>query len=233
MSKIVNTKGIVLTRTDFGEADRIITFLTPDHGKVRIIAKAVRKSQSKLAGGIELFSVSEIAYVLGRGDISTLTHSRLIRHYGNIVKDIDRTNATYESMRLLDKATEERTEPDYFRLLDKTMASLDDSSVDLNLSLAWFNAQLMRLSGHEPNLHSEQSGQTLSPDKTYDFDYSEMSFIEPAGRAGSFSADDIKLLRLCFDVRDPKTLSRVESVENYIEVVARLINTMLGTYVRV
>jgi DNA repair protein RecO (recombination protein O) len=46
------TQAIILNRTDYGEADRIISFLTPDHGKVKAIAKAVRKSKSKLAGGI-------------------------------------------------------------------------------------------------------------------------------------------------------------------------------------
>jgi DNA repair protein RecO (recombination protein O) len=57
--KTIVTKGIVLTRTDYGEADRILHFLTPDQGKIAGIAKGVRKSKSKLAGGIELFSVSK------------------------------------------------------------------------------------------------------------------------------------------------------------------------------
>jgi len=50
--KRINTHGIVLARTDFGEADRILTFLTPDNGKVKAIAKGVRKQKSKMAGGI-------------------------------------------------------------------------------------------------------------------------------------------------------------------------------------
>ncbi|MDO8591465.1 MAG: DNA repair protein RecO, partial [bacterium] len=66
------TQGIVLSRTDFGEADRILTFLTNDHGKVRAIAKGVRKSKSKLAGGIELFSISDLTLIIGRGEINTL-----------------------------------------------------------------------------------------------------------------------------------------------------------------
>jgi len=54
------TTGLVLSRTDFGEADRIITVLTPDHGKLRLMAKGVRRMKSKLAGGIDLFTVSDL-----------------------------------------------------------------------------------------------------------------------------------------------------------------------------
>ncbi|HEX2615498.1 MAG TPA: DNA repair protein RecO, partial [Nitrososphaera sp.] len=53
---------LVISRTNFGEADRILTFLTPNHGKVRGIAKGVRKPKSKLAGGIELFSVCDLLF---------------------------------------------------------------------------------------------------------------------------------------------------------------------------
>ena len=52
------TEVIILARTDYGEADRILTVLSPEYGKLRLLAKGVRRVKSKLAGGIELFSVS-------------------------------------------------------------------------------------------------------------------------------------------------------------------------------
>jgi len=76
-------RAIVLSRTDFGEADRIITLLTPDQGKVRLVARGVRRAKSKIAGGIELFSISDITYMTGKGDLGTLISARLDRHYGN------------------------------------------------------------------------------------------------------------------------------------------------------
>src|SRR5256885_8858328 len=102
------TQAIILNRTDYGEADRIISFLTPDHGKLKAIAKGVRKSKSKLAGGIELFSVSEVSFIIGRSEINTIISTRLVKHYGNIVKDLDRTGAAYEFIKSLNKATEEQ-----------------------------------------------------------------------------------------------------------------------------
>src|SRR5581483_3542398 len=107
------TQAIILNRTDYGEADRIISFLTPDHGKLKAIAKGVRKSKSKLAGGIELFSVSDISFIPGRKEISTVVSTRLIKHYGHIVKDLNRTNTGYALIKRLDKATEDAPETDY------------------------------------------------------------------------------------------------------------------------
>src|SRR5689334_13497784 len=98
----LNTQGIVIARTNYGEAARIITFLTPDHGKLKVMAKGVRKSKSKLAGGIELFSVSHIGILKGKGEVDTLVSSRLIKHYGNIVKELDRTNLGYQLIKELD-----------------------------------------------------------------------------------------------------------------------------------
>jgi len=70
------SQAIILSRTDFGEADRIITFLTPDRGKLKAIAKGVRKSRSKLAGALEVFSVSQILVLPGKGEIKALWQHR-------------------------------------------------------------------------------------------------------------------------------------------------------------
>ena len=69
------TKAIVLSRVDYGDSDRIITILTPEYGKLSLMAKGVRKINSKLAGGIELFSVFDAGFVMGRGEIGRLTSS--------------------------------------------------------------------------------------------------------------------------------------------------------------
>ena len=109
MQQIV-TRGIVLTRTNYGEADRIVTILTPDHGKQRLMAKGVRKLKSKLAAGLELFSVSDISYIPGRGEVHTLVSSRLRVHYGKIVENLDRTMLGYELLKRINRATEDAAE---------------------------------------------------------------------------------------------------------------------------
>src|SRR4051812_44153733 len=110
MSQQRVTTGIVLTRIEYGEADRIVTVLTPNDGKLRLMAKGVRRVKSKLAGGVELFSVSSLTYIPGRGDIGTLISSRLETHFGHIVQNIDRTMLGYDLIKLLHKATEDEPE---------------------------------------------------------------------------------------------------------------------------
>ncbi|HVS79001.1 MAG TPA: DNA repair protein RecO [Candidatus Saccharimonadales bacterium] len=223
-----NTQGIVLTRTNYGEADRIITFLTPDRGKVRAMAKGVRKSKSKLAGGIELFSVSDLGLVIGRGEINTLISSRLAKHYGNIVKDLDRTNAGYDLIKILNKATEDEPELAYFELLNSAFAALDDSNIDLQLVRTWFEAQVIKLAGHTPNIQTEKSGQKLTAGQKYDFNLDTMSF-QP-GR--QYSTDQIKFLRLLFGANPPAVLQKVGGSAQLAAKLQKPIRSVLQNYIR-
>ena len=59
MSSDLRTQAIILRRTNYGESDRILTLLTPE-GKFSVLARGARKEKSRLAGGIELFSVSDV-----------------------------------------------------------------------------------------------------------------------------------------------------------------------------
>lgn len=229
----ITTQAIVLSRTNFGEADRIVTLLTPDHGKVSGLVKGVRKPKSKLAGGIELFSVSDITYIPGRGELATVISTRLVRHYAGIVKDLERTNAGYELIKMLHKATEDSPEQEYFALLDTAFASLDDSSIDLQLIRAWFLAQLLKLAGHSPNLQTDIEGYKLAADKTYDFNFDTMSFQSSRAGRDSFGADQIKFLRLLFSDNNPQKLQNVTGAAGLAVHLAGLLRAMLQAQIRI
>src|SRR6185312_3193508 len=156
-------------RTDFAEADRILTFLTNSHGKVRGLAKGVRKSKSKLAGGLELFSVSDLTMLIGRGEINTVMSTRLIKHYGSIVKDLKRTELAFETLRLINKTTEDAPEPQYYELLNSTLEALDNLELEPQITFLWFSMQLLKLSGHSPNLKTDINGDKLTASASYDF----------------------------------------------------------------
>lgn len=229
--KYFKTLGIILARTNYGEADRILTFLTPDRGKVRALAKSVRKSKSKLAGGIELFSISHLSFVMGKGEIYTLTGSRLAKHYANIVGDLDRTNAGYEMIRLLNRATEDAAEPGYFILTENAFSALDDFKINLSVVELWFRCRLIRFSGHSPNLRTDTSGNQLLLKQNYSFDFSRMAF-EPAGK-GSFTADHIKFLRLNFGSNQPRVINRVKGSVELAIANRALVDSILQTFVRI
>ncbi len=217
------TKGVILARTDYGEADRILTVLTPDKGKVRLMAKGVRKVKSKLAGGIELFSVSQITYLPGRGEIGTLLSARLQVHYGTIVTDIERTMFGYAVLKAVNKITEDMADHDYFDLVQQVLFSLDDSSIKLDNIRLWLQLQLLHLGGHAPNLSRDTSGEKLTADQRYAFSVDDMTFSPAAG--GQYQARHIKLLRLALGVDRPKVL---EQIQNTTEELAACLDLARG-----
>jgi DNA repair protein RecO len=225
------TKAIVLSRTNYGEADRILTLLTPDYGKLRLMARGVRKVKSKLAGGIELFSVSDITFIRGRGEIGTLVSARLVTYYSHIVKDIERVQLGYELIKVLNKATEDQPEPAYFELLEQTFQALNESSVELNLIQLWFESRLLYLAGHSPNLRTDVAGHDLTAETAYNFDFEAMAFTAHAD--APFTASHIKTLRLLFSRRQPQALSNVKGLTALLPDLQPLIHTMLISFIRV
>lgn len=230
MNQIV-TRGIVLSRTNYQEADRIITILTPNSGKVRGIAKGVRKSKSKLAGGVELFSVSEIGYIEGKGELVTFTSARLVKHFDTIVQDINRTMLGYELIKLINRVTEDEPESEYFELLLSTFEALDKSQVTTDVIKLWFYAQLLKLAGHTPNLNTEVNGNKLESSNSYLFSYDDMAF--QSRNDAPFLPDHIKILRLAFNGNKPHILQQITDVNTLIPSCLQLAQTILPSHIRI
>ncbi|HSX05618.1 MAG TPA: DNA repair protein RecO [Candidatus Saccharimonadales bacterium] len=223
------TEAIILSRTDYGEADRILTLLTPDHGKLTLMAKGVRRVKSKLAGGVELFSVTNITFIRGRGEIGTLVSARLVTHYGHIVTDIDRTMTGYNLIKRLHKATEDEPEAGYYHLLVEAFAALDDATINLDLIALWFGAQLLRLDGHTPNLQTEPDGTRLQAEERYEFSFDDSAFVQRPD--GDYGADDIKFLRVVFGGNPPMVLTKISGVEQLVEHTRQLVMFMQQQYI--
>ena len=165
------TKGIVLSRTDYQEADRILTVLTPDHGKLRLIAKGVRRPKSKLAGGIELLSVNDITVLPSQRDLKTLISSRLHKNYGGIIADITRTMLGYDLLKQINRVTEDEPEEEYFTLMESALAGLNDGELESDVIEMWFAMRLLAANGHTPDLRQDTEGRALSISDSYSFDF--------------------------------------------------------------
>ena len=226
--KTIVTRGIVLSRTNFGEADRIVTLLTPDQGKVRVVAKGVRRQKSKMAGGIELFSVGDITFMAGRGELGTLISSRVLTNYPNIVKDINRTMYGYELLKLVNKITEDPAEQEYFDLLQSALAGLDNEAVILELNQLWATMRLLQLTGHTPNLESDTNGKKLREDTKYVFSFDDMAFAHT--EAGQPSARLIKVLRLSLSAPKPDMLLKIKGAQELTADALQLATTMSRLY---
>lgn len=224
------TPAIILSRTDYGEADRILTLLTPNHGKLTLLAKGVRRIRSKLAGGIELFSVSEITFIKGRGEVGTLVSTRLVKHYGRIVGNLERTMLGYDLIRQLHKATEDEPESAYFTLAEEAFEALDNVEVDADLVKLWFAVQLLGLGGHTPNLQTDTAGRKLDIAGAYDFSFDNATFS--ANPQGRFTASHIKFLRLGFGGNVPAALMHIQGCRQLVQDTAALVSTMAAVHIR-
>jgi DNA repair protein RecO (recombination protein O) len=224
----VTAQGVVLSRTDYGEADRIITFLTPDTGKVRVMAKGVRRQKSKLAGGIELFSISDITYIQGRGDLHTLVSSRLVTHFGNIVKDIDKTMFGYEMLKILSRVLEDEGGPEFYELLTDSLGILNEPKALKDLAETSFLLHLMRLLGHLPNLTQDVKGGELPSEGSFQFSFDDMAFFSLP--AGTFTQNHIKLLRL-LSHNPAEALLKVAKLGEYLKELTPLVRQMSRQYV--
>ena len=192
--KPIRTKAIVLRRTNYAEADRILQLLTPNHGKLSVIAKGVRREKSKLAGGIELFAICDVSIIPGKGDMGTLTSSRLDTFYSHIMEEYDRLQFGYEVIKQVGNAVEAVSEPAFFELLATTFASLDNPEINDKVTETWFWLQLAILLGVGLNLSTDENGMKLVEESRYNFSEESMSFVYH--EQGRFTTEHIKLLRL-------------------------------------
>ena len=81
------TEGIILKRTDVGEADSLFTIYTKDFGKIRALAQGIKKEGAKLRGHLEPLNLSSISFVLGKNG-ERLTHATLFNYWPNIRTDL-------------------------------------------------------------------------------------------------------------------------------------------------
>lgn len=207
--KTVRTRAIVLRRTNYGEADRILQLLTPE-GKRSVIARGVRREKSRLAGGIELFAVSDIVITEGKGDLGILTSARLVQFYRHILEDYDSMQFAYEAMKHVATASEMVDEPDWYDVLGEVLMALDVPSISRQLVQTWFYLHYSELLGHGLSLSHDSAGRSLKADKRYMYDVSEQGFREAV--SGELTADHIKFLRL-IGAKPLKVLVQVGGIE--------------------
>ena len=191
--KTVRSKAIVLRRTNYGEADRILQLLTPD-GRRSVMAKGVRKEKSKLAGGIELFAISDVVIGEGRGDLGILTSAKLEQFYRHILEDYDRLQFGYQAIKLIARASETVDEPEWFDLLSEVLMGLDVLTIPLSMIEVWFYTRYASLLGHELNLDLDIDGDKLLADAKYRYDAAEQGLRRV--ESGEIMSEHIKLLRL-------------------------------------
>lgn len=222
MQRDMRTRAIVLRRTDYGEADRILQLLTPD-GKRSVIARGVRKEKSRLAGGIELFSVSDVVIRAGRGELGVLTSARLIEYYDALVRDLDLIEQGGALMRAVSARAEHADSDEFFCIVRQSFAAMQKHINDApetrwkDVLRAWWGINLVRASGEDVNLRFDTDGKKLEAEQRYFWD-EEQAALAKAG-SGRIGADHIKLMRVMYAMPAEAAL-KVRGAADLIDEVA-------------
>lgn len=140
------TEAIIIKRRNFNEADRIITILTSDLGKLQVKAQGVRKITSRRSSHIELLNHSELSLYKG-SSMSVLVEAQMINGYPDIKNDFEKVGFAYHVCELIDGLCPEGQEyPEVFALLKKTLVRLSQEE-DMLLPVHDFEIELLTILG--------------------------------------------------------------------------------------
>lgn len=146
------TEGIILRRSNFGEADRILTVYTENYGKLRAIAKAVRRPTAKLAGSLELFYRSKLRLAQGK-NLDIIIESQPINLYRKIGEDLDRYHLVSYLAELVDKTIqEEQNHPGIYKLLVECLDFIDKKGAGNPMIAQYFLLRLLAELGYTPQV---------------------------------------------------------------------------------
>ena len=143
-------QGIVLRTYKLGEADRIVVFLTRGRGKVRAVAKGVRKTKSKF--GARLEPPTHVALQLHEGrELDLVTQADTVDHFRDLRTDLDRLGRAVTMLEAVDQVAMEREpNPNLYRMLLGALRAL--AARDSPLVSAAFLWKVLALEGFEPRL---------------------------------------------------------------------------------
>lgn len=123
------TEGIILKRRNFGEADRILTVFTKKHGKIKVLAKGVRRITSRRGPNVELFNLVTLFIHKGR-NFDILTEAQVQDSFGWIRKKLELIGLAYHICELVDGlCAEHQPHPKVFDLLVKILSELDSGLI--------------------------------------------------------------------------------------------------------
>jgi DNA repair protein RecO (recombination protein O) len=143
-------QGVVLRTIRLGEADRIVTLLTPGRGKVRAVAKGIRKTKSRF--GARLEPVTNVSLLLYEGrELDIVTQAEVIDAFRPVREDLDRLTRATSLLEAVDQVAQEReAAPSLYRMLVGALRAL--AAHDAPLLVPAFFWKLLSLEGFHPVL---------------------------------------------------------------------------------
>jgi len=146
-------QGIVLRSIKLGEADKIVSILTQGSGKIRAVAKGIRRTGSKFGARLEPFTHVSLLLYRGRGSLDTITQAEIVTPFRVVRGSFELIAAGETMLEAVDKVSEEHERNvRLFLLLLSGLRSLDSRPRDAAAVAESFLLKLLSLSGFHPSL---------------------------------------------------------------------------------
>lgn len=150
MPGLYKDEGVVLGTIKLGEADRIITLFTRENGKVRAVAKGIRKTKSRFGARLEPFTHVQLVIYRGR-NLDTITGADVVESFKDLRREYESLTAAAALAELVDKVTVERERSvSVYGLLLSGLSALASSA--RGAVVAGFYIKLLSISGYHPQL---------------------------------------------------------------------------------
>lgn len=159
-------RGLILKETNFGEADKILTVLTENNGKISILAKNIRKVKGRFGAGATFLCFSEFEISPSKSELYYLKRATPINNFFKLSESIEKLAlATYmgqlASMAVPDEYS---TDSNTLSLLLNTFYVLENFNRNLHLIKSIFELRLMAEEGFAPQItECEKCGETSPP----------------------------------------------------------------------
>lgn len=149
---IIKTKGIVISESNMGDFDKMLTILTPGNGKISCSAKGARKQNSALLAGTQFLCFAE--YILyKKNDTYTINSCEIIEVFYNIRTDLDKINyAVYLTKIILDVTNENENSYKILQLYLNTLYMISETNKDFDFIISIFKIKLLCLLGFKPRI---------------------------------------------------------------------------------
>jgi DNA repair protein RecO (recombination protein O) len=185
---------VVLRTYKLGEADRIVVLLARDHGKVRAVAKGVRKTKSKFGARLEPISHIEVQLYTGRGELDIVTQAESVDSFRLVREDLDRLRHAVTMLEAVDQIAQDgEPAPRIYQMLLGALRTLETESPQL--VLAGFFWKLLALEGFAPMLDECAMCGATEPLVAFDLDHGGVLCVS-CRRGQPISAEALELLRM-------------------------------------
>jgi DNA repair protein RecO (recombination protein O) len=210
---------------DLGEADRIVTLYTRDVGKVRAVAKGVRRAVSRSAGHLEPFTLSDVMFAVGR-ELDVISQADTLEAFRVVREDLELAAHAYYLAEVVDLLTEDRMENRaVFDVLVDGLHNLG-AAAEVRLVLIVFQLKLLDALGYRPELRECVSCRaTIQPERNH-FSALLGGVLCPACGPREPTARDIgtsalKLLRFLQLTQGQRTVQAPQHVSREAEALLR------------